>query len=101
MFLSSLGWVLSPFYDLLNVKMILPENKEDITLMLGGKKESFNKGYFDQGLKLNNKQIQGVYNRLEKWLPKTIELIQLSFLDEQRQSDNIKLFSKHTGLFFV
>jgi serine/threonine-protein kinase HipA len=103
MFLSSQGWVLSPFYDLLNVKMILPEDKEDIALMLGGKKENFNKGYFDRlgdGLKLNNKQIQGVYNRLEKWLPNAIELIQLSFLDEHRKSDYIKFISKRTGIFY-
>ncbi len=103
MFLSSQGWVLSPFYDLLNVKMILPEDKEDIALMLGGKKENFNKGYFDRlgdGLKLNNKQIYGVYNRLEKWLPNAIELIQLSFLDEQRKSDYIKFISKRTGIFY-
>ena len=103
MFLSSQGWVLSPFYDLLNVKMILPEDKEDIALMLGGKKENFNKGYFDrlgEGLKLNNKQIQGVYNRLGKWLPNAIELIQLSFLDEHRKSDYIKFISKRTGIFY-
>ena len=103
MFLSSQGWVLSPFYDLLNVKMILPEDKEDIALILGGKKENFNKGYFDrlgEGLKLNNKQIHGVYNRLEKWLPSAIELIQLSFLDEQRKSAYIKFISKRTGIFY-
>ncbi|MFN9108562.1 MAG: HipA domain-containing protein, partial [Bacteroidota bacterium] len=103
MFLSSQGWVLSPFYDLLNVKMILPEDKEDIALMLGGKKENFNKGYFDrlgEGLKLNNKQIHGVYNRLKKWLPNAIELIQFSFLDEHRKSDYIKFISKRTGIFY-
>ena len=29
MFLSDIGWVLSPFYDLLNVKLVLPKDKED------------------------------------------------------------------------
>ncbi|MCU0404719.1 MAG: HipA domain-containing protein [Chitinophagaceae bacterium] len=47
MFLSDMGWVLSPFYDLLNVKIILPKDKEDMALLLGGKKENLNKGYFD------------------------------------------------------
>ncbi len=41
MFLSNMGWVLSPFYDLLNVKLILPTDKDDIALMLGGKKKKF------------------------------------------------------------
>ncbi len=38
MLLSEMGWVLSPFYDLLNVKIILPKDKEDMALLLGGKK---------------------------------------------------------------
>jgi serine/threonine-protein kinase HipA len=72
MWLSEMGWVLSPFYDLLNVKIILPKDKEDTALLLGGKKENFNKGYFDRlgaVLKLNDKQINAVYKRLQKWLP--------------------------------
>ena len=64
MFLSEMGWRLSPFYDLLNVKMILPKDKQDSALLLGGKNENFNKGYFDRlgaVLKLNDKQINAVY----------------------------------------
>lgn len=59
MWLSDIGWVLSPFYDLLNVKLILPQDKEDLALLLGGKKKNFNKEYFDRlgtVLKLNDKQ---------------------------------------------
>jgi serine/threonine-protein kinase HipA len=88
MFLSDTGWVLSPFYDLLNVKMVLPKDKEDMALLLGGKKENFNKGYFDQFgavLKLNTKQINAVYKRLQKWLPEAVLLIDRSFLDSDRQ----------------
>lgn len=44
MFLSEMGWVLSPFYDLLNVKMILPKDKEDVALLLGGKRKTTTKG---------------------------------------------------------
>lgn len=102
MWLSAIGWVLSPFYDLLNVKMILPKDKEDMALLLGGKKENFNKGYFDRlgaVLKLNNKQITAVYKRLEKWLPKAIQLIDASFLSEERKSDYKKLIIDRTILF--
>lgn len=89
MFLSASGWVLAPLYDLLNVKIILPKDKEDMALLLGGKKESFNKGYFDRlgtVLKLNDKQISAVYRRLERWLPDAIQLIDASFLNEGRKS---------------
>ncbi len=104
MWLSDMGWVLSPFYDLLNVKLILPKDKEDTALLLGGKKENFNKGYFDRlgaVLSLNEKQINAVYKRLLKWLPEAIQLIDNSFLESNRQkaykaliSERVKVFSR-------
>ncbi len=88
MFLSEMGWVLAPAYDLLNVKLILPQDKEDTALLLGGEKENFNKGYFDrlgEVLQLNDKQLTTVYKKLPKWLPKASRLINSSFLDAERQ----------------
>ena len=85
MWLTDQGWTLSPAYDLLNVKIILPKDKEDTALLLGGKKMNFNKGYFDrlgEVLKLNEKQVAGVNKRLGKWIPKAIALIDKSFLSE-------------------
>ena len=102
MFLSNMGWVLSPFYDLLNVKMILPKDKEDMALLLGGKKENFNKGYFDRFgavLKLNDKQINAVYKRLHKWLQDAIQLIDNSFLEPDRQKAYKELISERVKLF--
>jgi serine/threonine-protein kinase HipA len=106
MLLSEFGWVLSPFYDFLNVKLILPKDNEDTALLLGGKKENFNKGYFDRlgaGLQLNDKQINTVYKRLQKWLPEAIQWINSSFLDSDRQkaykdliNDRVKLFAAIT-----
>lgn len=104
MFLSEAGWVLSPFYDLLNVKMILPEDKEDMALLLGGKKQNFDKGYFDRlglVLKLNDKQIGAVYKRLGRWLPIAIPLIDASFLSTERKSEYINLIKQRTKLFFA
>lgn len=94
MFLSKNGWVLSPSYDLLNVKIILPKDKEDVALMLGGKKENFNKIYFDQlghVLKLNSKQLSSIYLRLQKWIPEALQLIDNSFLDLKRKVEFKKI----------
>lgn len=102
MFLSDMGWVLAPFYDLLNVKIILPKDKEDTALLLGGKKENFDKGYFDRFgtvLKLNTKQINAVYKKLERWLPEADQLIESSFLDPERKSAYRELIVKRTQLF--
>lgn len=88
MWLSDQLWTLSPAYDLLNVKIILPKDKEDTALMLGGKKMNFSKGYFDRFanvIKLNEKQINAVYKRLVKWLPEATQLIDISFLTEENR----------------
>lgn len=104
MLLSEMGWVLSSFYDLLNVKMILPKDKEDTALLLGGKKEKFNKAYFDRlgaVLKLNDKQINAVYKRLKKWLPEATKMIDSSFLDSDKQKVYKELITERTKLFIA
>ncbi|HLO80787.1 MAG TPA: HipA domain-containing protein [Chitinophagaceae bacterium] len=102
MLLAEEGWVLSPFYDLLNVRMVLPEDKDDMALLLGGKKRNFNKGYFDHfgaGLRLNAKQINAVYKRLQKWLPDAEQLINRSFLDPARQKAYKELIAERVSIF--
>lgn len=98
----NLSWELSPAYDLLNVKMILPKDDEDTALLFGGKKKNFTKKYFDRFgavLELNEKQVNYVYKRLEKWLLKAIELIQLSFLNNEKKASYTALIEKRTQLF--
>lgn len=102
MCLSDIGWVLSPAYDLLNVKIILPKDMDDTALLLGGKKKNFNKGYFNQlgeVLKLNDKQINAVYMKLDTWLPKAIKLIDSSFLDDHNKVQYINLINQRVNLF--
>jgi serine/threonine-protein kinase HipA len=104
MFHSDMGWVLSPAYDLLNVKIIFPQDQEDTALLLGGKKKNFNKGYFDRFgavLKLNEKQIAAVYKKLIKWLPKALELIDVSFMNEQNRTQYKELITMRVNLFTI
>lgn len=102
MWLSDIGWTLSPAYDLLNVKIILPKDDEDIALVFGGKKKNFNKGYFDRFgdiLQLNPRQINQAYRRLGLWLPQAIEIIENSFLQENSKKLYKELISIRTRLF--
>ncbi|HOY12108.1 MAG TPA: HipA domain-containing protein [Saprospiraceae bacterium] len=102
MFLTKTGWELSPLYDLLNVKIILPKDKEDMALLLGGKKENFTKVYFDRlgsVLNLNDKQISSVYKRIGKWLPIALQLIDASFLSHERKSEYANLIRHRTTMF--
>lgn len=102
MYLSDIGWVLSPAYDLLNVKIILPKDKEDTALMLGGKKENLSKTYFDRfatGLKLNEKQMKGVYNRVKTWLPDAFKIIEMSFLNEENKTKYADVVKIRAAMF--
>ena len=96
------GWSLSPAYDLLNVRIVLPKDQDDTALLLGGKKKNFNRNYFNQlgaVLKLNEKQIGAVYNKLLNWLPAALQRIEDSFLSDENKNAYRQLISQRTELF--
>jgi serine/threonine-protein kinase HipA len=102
MWLTDNKWTLSSAYDLLNVKMILPQDKGDFALLMGGKKENFNKTYFEHFgsvLNLNQKQIKAVFKRLDKWFPRAIKLIDISFLSLERKKLYMNLITERVKLF--
>lgn len=58
---------LSPAYDLVPVKIILPEDKEEMALTLNGKKAKLKRNdfkLFGQALKLSDKQVDRALNRI-------------------------------------
>lgn len=84
------GWVLSPAYDLLNVAIVLPEDKEELALTLCGKKKKLNQKHFEQlgeSLGLTSKQITGAFQRMVKYKPKASAWIEQSFLSNKRKKD--------------
>ena len=91
---SASGWILSPAYDLLNVAIILPDDNEELALTLGGRKrklkqEDFVK--FGKDLGLSDKQIEGVFKRMQKNKPMAHHWIDNSFLSEQMKENYKKL----------
>lgn len=82
---SNSGWVLSPVYDLLNATILNPDDEEELALTLSGKKKKLKWEHFVQlgeGLDLTDKQIKGVFKRIERDTPKAVEWIDRSFLSE-------------------
>ncbi|NQX81327.1 MAG: HipA domain-containing protein [Flavobacteriaceae bacterium] len=87
---TPLGWSLSPAYDLLNVAIINPEDKEELALTLNGKKNRLNKQDFNSfaiNMGLNDKQINSVYKRLLKNKNIAEDLINISFLSKNKKVD--------------
>ena len=80
------GWVLSPAYDLLNVTIINPDDKEELALTLGGKKNKLQAEHFRQFgevMGLTVKQINGVFRRLFDRKTVAMEIIDNSFLSHE------------------
>ncbi len=82
------GWKLAPGYDLLNTRLVIPEEKdpEELALTLAGKKSNFNPETFKEFGKtigLNTKQIQNINEALlgkQELLHRTVEK---SFLSDE------------------
>jgi serine/threonine-protein kinase HipA len=86
---SSIGWILSPAYDLLNVSIVNPDDDEELALTLCGKKKKLKREHFEQfgvGLGLTNKQISSTFKRMGKNKIKAIEWINRSFLSNKMKS---------------
>ena len=83
---------LSPAYDLLSTRLVIPEkdDNEEMALMLNGRKRNFklNDFYgFGERLKLTEKQVQNSLNKFSKQLDNVLNFVNFSFLlDEFKES---------------
>ena len=84
------SYQLTPAYDLLNVAMANPKDKEELALTLSGKKSNLRIDDFMNAAKtmgLEENVMQRLITSLHKALPKWQQLIQKSFLsDEKKQA---------------
>lgn len=94
---SASGWILAPAYDLLNVAIANPEDKEELALTLCGKKKKFTKEHFlifGEGLGLSHKQLDSVFNRFQKSKKGMIKMIQNSFLSKKMELAYIEVLEE-------
>lgn len=95
--LNNAEWELAPAYDLLNVQLHLPEDKEESALTIGGKKSRLTKTDFvNLGLNmgLTDKQIGNLFKRFFRMEKKMHWLIGRSFLSSENQLRYAALLSE-------
>jgi serine/threonine-protein kinase HipA len=81
-----LGMTLSPAYDLVNTALVNPADEEEMALTINGRKKKLKKQDFVAAmntLKIEEKQQQNIFNKMEKALPKWNDLIDKSFLSDE------------------
>ncbi len=82
------GYQLTPAYDLLNVAIANPKDKDELALTLSGKKARLHLSDFLNAAKtmgLEEKVVQRLITGLHKTLPRWQQLIKESFLSEERK----------------
>lgn len=90
------GILFSPAYDLLNVNLLFPADKEDLALTLNGRKSKIKRSDFDQFAKsLGLAEIvrDNIYKDFTKQFDKVQKLIDNSFLTAEYKEEYQRIFS--------
>lgn len=80
-----LGMILSPAYDLVNTVLVNPADDEEMALTLNGKKKKLKKQDFVTAMtasKLDKKQQENIFLKMEKAKSKWMEQIEVSFISD-------------------
>lgn len=91
------GISLTPAYDLLATKLLLPTDMEELALSLNGKKSRFRQSdweAFATYLNLTSKQQANVFRRFGQRLSQAVALIGQSFLGQEQQMAYIALIQE-------
>jgi serine/threonine-protein kinase HipA len=94
---SEYGWKFAPAYDLLNVAILLPDDKEEMALSVVGKKRKLQQSHFTElGLRLGltEKQIAAAYKRMQKGRKLVNHLITQSYLSPETREAYVETLNR-------
>lgn len=80
------GYILAPAYDMVATILVNPADDEELALTLNGKKKRIKRSDFTAAfstLKLNPKQQENIFKKMEKSLPNWLVFIDSSFVSTQ------------------
>lgn len=98
------GYILSPAYDLLSTKLVLPADTEELALNLNGKKRKIKKTDFIEAMKssgIDIKAIENLFKRFKKAQPLLNELIDISHLPAELKKEYKLLITKNFDSLFT
>ena len=98
--LSGNRHVLAPGYDMVATALVNPADDEELALTLNGKKKKIKRGDFITAFetcKLEKKQQENIFRRMERAKPEWMKFIDISFLDDDLKSEYKKLLDERFG----
>ena len=87
----NVGYILSPAYDLVATALVNPYDKKDLALTLNAKKKKIKWKDFTEAcntLKIEKKQQENIFKRMEKSIPLWMDFIEPSFLNKDFKKKN-------------
>jgi len=100
---EGIGYHLSPVYDLVNSRLVLPAEREEMCLSLQGKKNRFSRKNFiklAEHFGLTNKQSANSLLRLHDITPAIEKMIEESFLNERLKDRFLEIYRKRLERIF-
>lgn len=94
---------LSPAYDLVNTKLAVPEDKEEMALTINTRKNKITINDFNalaKSLGLNDQQIKNTYTKFNTHFSEMLELINNSFLPQNLKENYKEIFLARTNRLF-
>jgi serine/threonine-protein kinase HipA len=91
---------LSPAYDLLPTKLLMPQNHEEMALTMNGKKRCLQRRDFDafgHALNLTDRQIANAHTRLQRNLAKALENVSTMFISTEQKAKLKQLLTERTA----
>ena len=95
--INTANWILAPAYDLLNVTIANPSDREEIALSIEGKKSNLKKqNFINLGIKygLNNRQIENAWLRVLEPMEAYLNMTDASFLNQINKENYKELLRK-------
>lgn len=87
---ESNAYELAPAYDMVAAQLLLPDDLEDLALNLNGKKRKLKQEDFNEAMlkaHIPEKAIENLWKRIEKGMIEWSELIDRSFLSQERKTN--------------
>jgi serine/threonine-protein kinase HipA len=91
---------LSPAYDMVAVKLLIPEDLEELALNLNGKKRKLKRQDFNEAMtkaQIPKKAIENLWKRIEKGMQEWNRLINNSFLNDESKKILQSLIEKNAS----
>ncbi len=100
---EEVGYQFSPAYDIVNSRLVLPDEREEMCLSLQGKKNRIALGDFiklSEHFGLNKKQTNNSLTRLNELKPTIESMVSESFLDQRLKDRFLEIFRKRMERIF-